>query len=177
MVPDKIAAKLAPDTIVFAAADVEADRAVLVTFARDLFATSFTDPDYFDRRFGPTGDAYTKWLLARTGGKPDFINFALAAGEPVGMMVVGAEPSEPDVGHLLHLYLCPAVRGHGLGPLLERQALEILTDAGFKAVQLNVGVENTSAIAFYLRLGWRNLGAGNQTGVLVMGKRLLTKES
>lgn len=38
----------------------------LAMFARDLFATSFIDPDYFDRRFGPGDDAYAAWLLART---------------------------------------------------------------------------------------------------------------
>ena len=61
---------LGPDTVVFNPADVEADRAVLVIFPRDLFATSFTDPDYFDRRFDPDGDDYAEWLLARNDRCP-----------------------------------------------------------------------------------------------------------
>ena len=46
--------------------DPVADRDTLLAFARDLFATSFGDPGWFDRRFGAGGARYLDWLATVT---------------------------------------------------------------------------------------------------------------
>jgi ribosomal protein S18 acetylase RimI-like enzyme len=55
-------------------------------------------------------------------------------------------------------YLAPAWRGRGLGQELEAYAMEFFRKRGLAVARLSVAPRNATAVAFYLRHGWRDLG-------------------
>lgn len=59
----------------------------------------------------------------------------------------------------LHINLLPTLQGQGLGRQLIRTMLAALRERGIGAVHLGVASSNTSAIAFYRRLGFTELAS------------------
>lgn len=56
------------------------------------------------------------------------------------------------------LYVRPRHHGQGIGQALLRQAMEVAQDYGAGSVWLTVNHENTSALGFYARQGFRKIG-------------------
>lgn len=152
--------------------DLVADRSILLTFARDLFTTSFGDIGWFDRRFGEDGACYVEWLLASTRGVDAFSSFITVGNMPVGMIVVGAEPDEPEIGHVFHYYLAQDARGLGLGAELDEHAMQTLARAGFAVARLNVTSTNLVAIGFYQRHGWEICDNPANGDIISMKKKI-----
>jgi ribosomal protein S18 acetylase RimI-like enzyme len=70
----------------------------------------------------------------------------------------------------LHIDLLPRARGQGFGrDLIERQ-LASLQRAGSRGVHLEVGTDNTNAIAFYRHIGFEEVE--RYEGSILMGMRL-----
>jgi ribosomal protein S18 acetylase RimI-like enzyme len=61
----------------------------------------------------------------------------------------------------LHIDLLPELQGQGFGRKLIRELLAALRERGVPGVHLGVAERNTSARAFYERLGFRPLRDGN----------------
>ncbi|HWS58290.1 MAG TPA: GNAT family N-acetyltransferase [Actinotalea sp.] len=70
----------------------------------------------------------------------------------------------------LHVDLLPQVQGRGLGRLLLRTFLTSLRVRGVPAVHLGASATNTAALAFYDRLGFRELEL-RVPGVVFLGAR------
>lgn len=83
---------------------------------------------------------------------------AMARTGPVGVVLAGPDPDEPQVGHLARLYVHPAHWGRGLGSRLYAAALRDLVGRGFPSATLWVLEGNTRARRWYERLGWRPTG-------------------
>ena len=152
----------------FRSVDPVIDRDTLLLFARDLFTTSFRDPDWFGRRFGADGAGYFDWLANVTGSKEEFASLVLVDDAPAGLVLLGPEIGIPDTGHVYHYYLRPAARGLGMGPALNHYALSILRRHGFTAARLHVAPANAAAIRFYVRIGWRKAEDLPDKGVIAM---------
>lgn len=86
-----------------------------------------------------------------------------AGYEPERMLVpeVRAYPAH------LHIDLLPELQGQGFGRVLIRTMLAALRERGAPALHLGLASENTSALAFYERLGFRELPSSTQQGPLL----------
>jgi ribosomal protein S18 acetylase RimI-like enzyme len=90
----------------------------------------------------------------------DHLLVAEAAGRGVlGMVRFGADPDDPERGHVYSLYVDPDSQGLGLGRALLTAAGEALRARGHARATLWVFADNTAARAFYARLGWQPDGA------------------
>jgi ribosomal-protein-alanine N-acetyltransferase len=63
-----------------------------------------------------------------------------------------------DEGHILNVAVAPACRGMGVGRMLVQRVLDDCRAAGAEFVSLEVRVSNTTAIALYRNLGFRETG-------------------
>lgn len=162
----------ARELVVFRPFDLASDTDTILAFARDLFAASFDDEGWFDRRFRSDGSDYLRWLHEVTKGDPTLACLAILRGKPVGMVVLGPEPDQPNTGHVYHIYLSETVRGLGLGKSLDEHALRQLAGHGFTLARLHVAPQNRRAIRFYERLGWTHAGHVPGKDVLAMTKPL-----
>ncbi len=63
-----------------------------------------------------------------------------------------------DEGEILNLAVKPSLRRHGLGKTLVQALLKAFTQEGAVQVFLEVRESNATAIAFYQRLGFRQIG-------------------
>jgi ribosomal protein S18 acetylase RimI-like enzyme len=77
----------------------------------------------------------------------------------LGMVRFGADPDDPERGHVFSLYVDPHSQGLGLGRALLTTAGEALGARGYAQATLWVFTDNTAARAFYARLGWQPDGA------------------
>ena len=75
--------------------------------------------------------------------------------DPVGVVsfAPSSHPAFAGAPEITHLYLCPSVRGSGLGASLLNAAFAHLRAAGFDRVALAVVRENTAARGFYRAMG------------------------
>ncbi|MBO6039815.1 MAG: GNAT family N-acetyltransferase, partial [Oscillospiraceae bacterium] len=77
-------------------------------------------------------------------------------------------------GWISLLYLEPAYRGKGCGVQLLARAYSMFRADGRRAVRLNVADDNETALAFYLREGFRQIGSedGGHGRLMLMEKKL-----
>lgn len=87
---------------------------------------------------------------------------------PVGLVVLGRELGQPTIGHVSHYYLSPAARGYGLGNLLNEHALAVLARRGMTSARLHVAPSNATAIRFYAKVGWEEVGPVPGLNVMAM---------
>ncbi len=117
------------------------------------------------RHSGRAGDAGSLKSLEEHGFGPRPLFYALIAedaGRPVGMVIYFPDFStlrgQPGL-FVQDLYLDPAARGAGLGPLLLKHATSAARrDWGAAYMTLAVEVENLGAVRFYQNLGFRPRG-------------------
>jgi ribosomal protein S18 acetylase RimI-like enzyme len=83
----------------------------------------------------------------------------VAGSGVLGMVRFGADPDDPQRGHVFSLYVHPDGQGHGVGRALLTAATEALAGRGYAQATLWVFTDNTAARAFYARLGWQPDGA------------------
>lgn len=146
------------ERVTFRPMDPDRDSALLVTFGRDLITVNFGSAARFSERFGDDGLGYVAWIGGLLAANADAAQFACLAGEPVGMIIVGAWADDPAEGYIHHLYLTPAWRGRGLGRHPEGRALAALRAAGFSRIRLSAAPANRQAWHFYRALGWTDAG-------------------
>lgn len=105
-------------------------------------------------------DEVTAWmrnLVANTDAQT--LVAELSSGQPVGFTRFGADPSEPDTGHVFALYVTPSSSGHGVGRLLLGAAVTALESPGRLAITLWVFEGNERARNFYQAGGFDLDGA------------------
>jgi GNAT superfamily N-acetyltransferase len=126
-------------------------------FGRDLYIESIGDDAAFRRDYGAKGELFPKWIASCAAADPAFASFLTENAVPIGLVVVGADPTDKAVGHVHHFYVRPSHRGRGFGGLLDDYARETLRRAGYKTARLNVTARNERALRFYVAQGWREL--------------------
>ncbi len=79
---------------------------------------------------------------------------AYDGAEPVGIACSWVTPAEPDVTHLISLWVCPAARGRGAGGRLVDAVVRWAREHGACRVELEVAAGNVAAVRTYLRAGF-----------------------
>ncbi len=92
----------------------------------------------------------TAWILTRTLGVRDMAGFVWRS-----LWLLGLDLSRPDDYYVAHLAVDPVYRRRGIGRLLLRHAEATARRHGHPRVALTVEMDNTPALAFYERLGYR----------------------
>ena len=153
-------------TLAFRAVDPVADAATLIAFGRDLYVESVGGDGAFRRDYGRRGEGFPAWIGRCARADPAFAALLTEDALPIGLIVLGAEPRDGDIGHVHHLYVAPAHRGQGFGGLLDDYARETLKAAGCARARLNVAGRNARALRFYAAQGWTE--AGRRRGLVWM---------
>src|SRR5947209_6669836 len=127
----------------------ELQRRAALTAYGDIFPPEAPSPT-FERLLC----RWQSWL--ESGSLTGFV--AELAGEPVGVVLAGADPVEVSMGHLARMYVAPDRWGHGIGGSLHAIAVDHLRGAGYTEGTLWVLEGNQRARSWYERLGWRATG-------------------
>ncbi len=153
--------------------DAERDGALLIAYAKELFAISFADPRRFVDQFGMDGSGYLPWIAEKQASDPGSAALLLLGGEPAGMVVIGPWPGDPTIGYVFHYYLEPHARSLGLGSELDAYAVSALRQQEHRQARLSVAETNARARHFYRSRGWTDAGPRpDQPGILYMQKSL-----
>ncbi|MBG6237125.1 ribosomal protein S18 acetylase RimI-like enzyme [Mycetocola sp. CAN_C7] len=113
-----------------------------------------------------------EWWAAATSSMPPADasdaerSIVASAGNPERMLIAAVD----DYPAHLHIDLLPEAQGGGLGRRLVEALVSALAERGVTGLHLVVAASNTSAHAFYLRVGFTEL-ARDSDGV-VMGMRI-----
>jgi ribosomal protein S18 acetylase RimI-like enzyme len=77
---------------------------------------------------------------------------------PIGLAWARIDSDDPEIAALYQVWVDPAYRNHGVGRLLIDAALDWARSAGARQVLLSVALGPTSALEFYQRLGFVEIG-------------------
>jgi len=142
----------------FAPVDLSRHEEICRRFRADSFAVSFSDASRFHEEDGLGGDRYVEWLRGKQERDPASVVHVWQGDEIIGQMELGRLRGLEGVGYVNLYYLAPAHRGRGLAKHLDEYAASYLRGLGFTKAQLSVSPSNARAIAYYQKMGWRDLG-------------------
>ncbi len=144
------------------------EHAIRRAAARDAGSIATMSRDFVERgmRWGWTPPRVLRMIRARD------VNVAVAAGRfGLGVHGFGIMRYDDDEAHLLLLAVDAARRGGGVGAALMRWLEAAALTAGIAIVHLEARASNAAALAFYRRLGYREIElvhgmyAGREDGV------------
>lgn len=92
-------------------------------------------------------------LAAAIAADPAWFYVAEVAGQVVGFAQFVHRPD--GFGELARIYVLPAYQRHGLGRAMLAQGASDLRRAGIEVCFVSVEVDNSGALAFYRRFGFR----------------------
>ena len=111
--------------------------------------------DLVERTFGHRFEL--EYWLDRTVSGGLFIVEDIVSGSIAATCMASHHPMvrNPDGGNLGWLATDPKYRGRGLGTIVSAAVTKILIDGEFREINLHTDDYRLSAIAIYLRLGWK----------------------
>ena len=123
---------------------------------RDLRLQAMADsPDAFgstyERELARTTLDWQKWLSPGA-------TFILGQPEPAGLVAGQHDPIDPDVVHLMAMWVHPSIRGSGSGDQLVAAVIAWAQTERARVVRLCVIKTNARAQRFYERNGFRPTG-------------------
>lgn len=136
---------------------VEFDAENRATFVQTLLATHTGTRDCPELNGIRTADEVLAGHRA-AGYAPGRWWLACAAGEPVGVLLLGDGPTAAD-RELAYVGVVPSARGRGTGRALVTRALTLAAAEGAAAVTLAVDARNDPAARLYRGLGFRPFDA------------------
>ncbi len=132
-------------------------------------------PDYFARTEGgpPGADAAGRLLSDAEGDdlRRVYALVPITGGPAVGVLDLYLHHPEPAVAHVALLLFRESCQGLGYGKEITAALEDALARAGYGALRLSVGDENPEAKAFWVRIGFAEVGRLDR-GVSVYEKRL-----
>lgn len=132
-------------------------------------------PDYFARtEGGPPGQDAAARLVSDAEGDDLRRVYALVpvvGGPAVGVLDLYLHHPEPGVAHIALLLFREACQGLGYGKESTAALEQVLARAGYSTLRLSVGDENPEAKAFWVRIGFAEVGRIDR-GVTVYEKRI-----
>jgi len=102
-----------------------------------------------------------EWVqrLERGAGSPmDFPLIAEDDSQPIGLAWVRIDPHDGQVAELYQVWVDPVYRGRGVGRLVIDSALDWARSSGVRQMVLSVALGPSSALEFYRRLGFVEVG-------------------
>lgn len=98
---------------------------------------------------------WQKRLEDAAKGKEQWMLFARAGGDLVGMTGAYRDEENPREATVISVYVTPAWRGKGISARLMRAILEALKAAGIRKVWIGVNIEQKAALHLYLKTGFQ----------------------
>ncbi|GAB4154838.1 MAG: GNAT family N-acetyltransferase [Cyanobacteria bacterium J069] len=138
--------------------DLMLHHSLCVQFRADAFVCSFGSAERFYEPDGAGAVQYLRWLEQRILTLPDSCLHVWSGEQIVGQIELSRWKHDASVGYVNLFYLIPAMRGRGLGVQLEQYAADFFQRLGCQKVRLSASPTNLSAIAFYQKHGWIDLG-------------------
>jgi len=102
-----------------------------------------------------------EWVqrIERGAGSPmDFPLIAEDDAQPIGLAWVRIDTQDETVAELYQVWVDPMYRGRGVGRLVIDSALDWARSSGVRQMMLSVALGPSSALAFYRRLGFVEVG-------------------
>ena len=144
--------------LTFRSIDLEAHAELCVHFRRDAFACSFADGDKrFALESGEHAQDYIKWLSKRIAACPESCVHVFDGQEIIGQIETELRGQE-KLGYVYLFYLIPSRRGKGYSDYLHAYVMQLFQEVGVIRAQLSVSPTNHTAMNFYKRHGWQDLG-------------------
>ncbi len=131
---------------------------VTLKFREDSYVASFGNADLFYKQNGARGETYFEWLEAKLSADPEFAVHVWRDDEIIGQMELGLLKSDATCGYVNLYYLALEARGTGVSADLDQYAVDIFRRRGLKRMRLSVSPTNFRALAYYVKMGWRDLG-------------------
>lgn len=156
--------------LTFRSINAKRDAALLIRFGRDLYRASLGREDAFFRDYGRYGAGFPKWIDACADANPAFAKILDEDGAEIGLVVLGLDERDANIGRVHHFYITPDHRGQGFGGVLDEYARKTLKAADATFARLNVTARNSRAIRFYNGQGWKE--KARRGGLIFMETRL-----
>lgn len=145
-------------TLTFLPIKFEEASQICIQFRIDSYVASFGKADRFFEENGADGEFYLEWLKEKAKKDPWAAVHAWREKEIVGQMELGTFKNDSAIGYVNLYYLVPQSRGAGLAKLLDDYATEYFKAQSFQKARLSVSPTNPRALAFYTKMGWKDLG-------------------
>ena len=145
-------------TLHFREIDVDRDADTCITFRADSFVESFGSAERFFTAAGDGAWRYLDGLKIKLRDWPGSCVHAWLDKEIVGQIEARRDKTDPARADVLLYYLRTDMRGGGYGEQLDAYVVALCHAAGVNTTFLRVSPTNARAVAFYRKLGWRDLG-------------------
>ena len=143
--------------LVFQTINLPLHSALCVKFRLDSYKCSFADGrERFESGSGKGGKNYVEWLQQRILELPLGCVHVWEGTEIIGQ--IESRLRDDGSGYINLFYLTPQHRGCGKGRQLHDYTMSMFADRGVKVVRLTVSTQNSQALGFYQKRGWKNLG-------------------
>lgn len=129
------------------------DLETCIQFRRESYLISFGNLEQFEQDM----KTYVERMEHRISYFPQGNCHLWLDGEIIGQTEMKFV-EDPVVGYVSFFYLMPSVRGKGYGAALHARAVEEFSAIGRQVLQLSVSPSNSRALAFYAKMGWKNMG-------------------
>jgi len=129
----------------------------LIKNRADSFFTSFGTDEKFWSEF-PDGSGYIEWLKSKLEKFPASIVCLYLEDTLIGQLEFGRYKPQPDCGYVNLFYLIPEFRSKGAGALLNLYTECHFAEDSVQKLLLSVSPKNSTAIRFYSKHGWKDLG-------------------
>jgi ribosomal protein S18 acetylase RimI-like enzyme len=130
---------------------------------RDLRLRALSDsPQAFssilDRETTRSDDEWRDRLARAANSDRQLPLIALLDDAPVGLAWSRIDDREPDVAHLLQVWVAPEARGRGIGRQLVEAAVTWARNTGLRVLRLGVTRTDSSAVRLYVHAGFVDTG-------------------
>ncbi|GER66539.1 hypothetical protein BpJC7_15430 [Weizmannia acidilactici] len=124
----------------------------ILSFRSDSFIVSFGTDEDFDEK------EYLEWLQKQSAKFPEGFMLVAENAVPIGQLELTVKEYEgKPIGYVNLYYLVPEKRGLGLGALLHAYAMNFFKKRKVNEYHLRVSPTNKQAVAFYQKMGMKQL--------------------
>ncbi|MEM9766305.1 MAG: GNAT family N-acetyltransferase [Cyanobacteria bacterium P01_D01_bin.71] len=138
--------------------NLDQERDLCIQFRADAFVCSFGSAGQFYQEDGRGAEKYLQWLEQRMQEIPNSCVHVWQEDQIIGQIEMGRWNRDTSVGYVNLFYLIPTCRSQGLGKQLDRHAAQFFQSLSCYSARLNVSPQNITAVKFYLKQGWMDLG-------------------
>jgi ribosomal protein S18 acetylase RimI-like enzyme len=114
------------------------------------------DPDAFGSTYASNVERPMSVWKEQAANLPTWL--AVVDSTDAGMVRAAPHSGDPETAYLISMWVAPEARGRGAGSALVSELLDWARAADFERVVLDVGDENSAAIALYAKHGFKVTG-------------------
>jgi ribosomal protein S18 acetylase RimI-like enzyme len=155
--------------------NLDRDASICIQFRVDSFVCSFGNADQFYQSNGAGVAEYLDWLKKIIKENPLSAIHVWEGEHIIGQLELNVrkDESQQEFGYVNLFYLIPEKRGTGIADILNDYVEQYYRRMGISKMHLSVSTENSRAIGFYLKHGWKDIGPRSDfPGTHLMEKKL-----